>query len=59
MLQLEDRVGVEEVELAVAAPLVLAAPFQIVLADRPDRERALMPPADLLGDDGQADAADA
>ena len=38
VLQLEDRLGVEQVVLAVAPPLVLAAPLELVLADRPGRE---------------------
>ena len=59
VLQLEHRLGVEQVVLAVAPPLVLAAPLEIVLADRPRRERLLVPPPHFFGDDVDADAADA
>ena len=59
MLQLEHRVGVEQVVLAVAPPLVFAAPLEVVLADRPRGERLLVPAPHLLGDDVDADAADA
>jgi len=43
VLQLEDRVGVEQVVFAVTPPLVLAAPFQIGLADDSRRIRTPMP----------------
>ena len=57
VLQLEDRVGVEEVILPVLPPLVLPAPFQVGLADQPIREGPPVAPEDLLGDDLQTDAA--
>ena len=50
VLQLEDRLRVEEVVLAVAPPLVLAAPVELGSVDRPRRERAAVPPAHFLGD---------
>ena len=59
VLQLEHRLRVEQVVLAVAPPLVLAAPLEVVLADRPRRERLLVPPPHFFGDDVDADAADA
>ena len=60
VLQLLHRLGVEEVQLAVAPPLVLAARRRARRrAGRPRRERALVPLLDLLRDDVDADAADA
>ncbi len=58
VLELEHRLGVEQVELAVAAPLVLAAPVELRGTDRAGRERVLVPAARLLGDDVEADPAD-
>ena len=40
VLQLEHRVGVEEVDLAVAPPLVLAAALELGRTGRPRPERA-------------------
>ena len=59
VLQLEHRVGVEQVVLAVAAPLVLAAVVQVGRSHGPHRVRAPVPLEHLLGDDLDADAADA
>ena len=59
VLELEDGVRVEEVVLAVAPPLVLAAPVQIRVAHGSHGEGALVPAADLLGEDVEADARDA
>jgi hypothetical protein len=59
VLQLEDGVGVEQVVLAVAPPLVLPAPFQVRRGAGSRRERAVMPLQHFGGDDVDADAADA
>src|SRR6185295_8185883 len=59
VLQLVDGLGVEEVVLAVAPPLVLAAAIELVRVAGAGGERAAMPADDLLGDDRRADAADA
>ena len=59
VLQLEYRRRVEQVVLALAPPLVLAAPVEIGLTRHPARIRLLVPPRDLFGDDLDADAADA
>ena len=54
-----DRLGVEEVILALAAPLVLAADVERAAVDGPVRESAVVAGLDLGGDHVQADAADA
>ena len=59
VLQLEHRVRIEQVILAVAPPLVLAAPFEVGLGDRPRRERLQVTPPHFLGYDRDANAADA
>ena len=59
VLELEDRVGVEEVVLPVPAPLVLAAPVQLGLADGPLGEGALVAEEGLARHHVQADPADA
>ena len=59
VLELEDRLRVEEMVLAVAAPLVLAAGVEIPRAAGARRERALVPLPHFFGDDLDADAADA
>src|SRR5439155_27062059 len=58
MLQLEDGVWIEQVVLAVAAPLIFAAPFEIGLSARTRRKRARVPLERFVGDDVEADAAD-
>src|SRR5207249_5306647 len=59
MLQLEHRVGIEQVELAGPPPLVLAAPVEVGLDDGPCWIGVLLPLADFFRDDVDADAADA
>ena len=59
VLQLEHRVGVEEMELSVAPPLVLAALVEVAIGDRALRERQRVARAHLFGDGVDADAADA
>jgi hypothetical protein len=54
-----DGLRGEQVLLAVAAPLVLAAGGQHVAVGRPLREGRVVAQQDLLRDDVQADAADA
>src|SRR3979490_3184098 len=58
VLQLEDRVRVEQVILAVAPPLVLAARIELGQGPGLVLERAAMPLDGFLGDDVDADAAD-
>ena len=58
VLQLEDRVRVEEVVFAVAPPLVLAAALEIPRAAAPRWKGHGVPLEDLAGDDVDADAAD-
>ncbi len=58
-LQLVDGLRIEQVILAVLAPLVLAAGVEHVPVDRPVRESPLVPEQDFLGDDFDADALDA
>ena len=59
MLQLEDRVGVEQVELPLAAPLVLAADLQLAVRTlvRTVEVGQLMPRGDIGGDVVEVDAA--
>jgi hypothetical protein len=59
VLQLVDRIGIEEVVLAIAAPLVLAAFVEIALGDRAQRERQFVARAYFLGDRLDAHAANA
>ena len=59
VLQLEHRVGIEEVILAVATPLVFATGIQLVDTGRLTSERALVTETRFLRDDVDADAADA
>ena len=59
VLQLEHRLRIEEVVLAVAPPLVLAAAVELLRASRPRTEGALVAPAHLFGNHVDADAADA
>jgi hypothetical protein len=59
VLQLEDRLGVEQVELAVAPPLVFAARVQLVHARGLPPEGARVPQAGFTGDHVDADAAHA
>ena len=58
VLQLEDRVRVEEMHLAVAPPLVLAALVELGVRERAMRIRVLMTRGHFLRDDVDADAAD-
>lgn len=60
MLEAEDRLGVEQVRLALASPLVLAAGLQgaVGRCDAAGRIRPGVAGGDLLGDDVEADAAD-
>src|SRR5678815_3608896 len=58
VLQLEDRVRIEEVVLAVAAPLVFAAVVEIPHAAAARRKGVRMPPPPFLRNDIDADAAD-
>src|SRR5262249_34938277 len=58
VLELEDRVGVEEVVFAVAAPLVLATPQQFLGAAFAEREGARVVRQRFLRDLVDADAAD-
>ena len=58
-LQAMDRLGVEHMELAVGAPLVLAAGGQHVVADRALGEGCAMAHQHFLGEHVEADAADA
>ena len=59
LLKLVDGLRIEQVILAVLAPLVLAAGIEHVAVDLPVRERPLVPEQDFLGDDVDADAVDA
>jgi hypothetical protein len=59
VLELLHGLGVEEVELPVAAPLVLTPPVELRGADRSRRERLLVPATNLLGHDVEADPAHA
>ena len=59
VLELEDGVGIEEVVLAVAPPLVLAAPVELGLAHGPLREGVVVAQERLFRDHVDADAADA
>ena len=54
-----DRLRIEEMELAVVAPLVLAAGGQHMAVDLALREGRVVAGEHLLGDHVQADAADA
>ncbi len=60
MLEPEDGLGVEQVRLALAAPLVLAADLQRAVRGRDAGGRVGLGVArgDLLGDHVDADAAD-
>ena len=60
MLEPEDRLGVEQVRLALAAPLVLAADLELAVRrrDAAARVRRGVPAGDLLGDHVEADAAE-
>jgi hypothetical protein len=60
VLEAEDRLRVEQVRLALAAPLVLAADVEGAVRgrDAAGRVRLRVPGGDLLGDDVEADAAD-
>ena len=58
MLQLEDGLRVEQVRLALAAPLVLAAHPQRAVLVRHPRVGVPVPGGDLLGDDVEPDAAE-
>ncbi|GHI34795.1 hypothetical protein Sdagh_65250 [Streptomyces daghestanicus] len=55
MLEAEDRLGVEQVRLALAAPLVLTADVQRPVRGRDagDGVRLGVPGGDLLGDDAE------
>jgi hypothetical protein len=57
--QLEHRLRVEEVILAVAAPLVLAPRLELVRPHGLPSERVLVADLHFLGNDVDADAADA
>ena len=59
LLQAVDRLGIEQVELAVRAPLILAADRQRVTVDAALRERGAMTHQHFLRDHVHADAADA
>ena len=61
VLELEDRLGVEEVVLALAAPLVLAAGLEVAVGPLlgPARVGDGVAQADLLGELVEADAAEA
>ena len=61
VLQLEDGLGVEEVELALPAPLVLAAHLELAVGQlgRPRLVGLPVPGGHLGGEHRQADAADA
>ena len=60
MLQLEHGLGVEEVVLALATPLVLAADGELAVRElaRALGVRELVPARDLAGDDVEVDALD-
>ena len=60
VLEPEDRLGVEQVRLALAAPLVLAADLELAVGrgDASARVRRGVPAGDLLGDDVELDAAE-
>ena len=60
VLEPEDRLGVEQVRLALAAPLVLAAHLERAVRRRQavDRVGRGVAPGDLLGDGVEADAAE-
>ena len=59
LLQPVDRFGIEQVELAVRAPLILAADRQRVTVDAAIRERGAVAHQHFLRDHVHADAADA
>src|SRR6185503_7646137 len=59
MLKLEHGVGVEEMVLAVAPPLVLTAPRQIVFANRTRWKRLFVSSTHFFRDHIDANAADA
>ncbi len=59
MLQLEHRLRVEEVILAVAPPLILATGFELLRPDRLPPERTIVAYAHFLRDDLDAHATDA
>ncbi len=59
VLQLVDRLRIEQVILAFLAPLILAARVEDVAIERPLREGAVVPRLDLGGDHVQTDAGDA
>ncbi len=60
VLEAEDRLRVEQVRFALAAPLVLAADLQCAVrgGDAGDGVRLGVPGGDLLGDDVESGAAD-
>src|SRR4030095_12725802 len=58
MLQLEHRLRVEQVVLAVTTPLVLAAGAEVGHASRSAAVRTLVALPDFFGDDVDADATD-
>ncbi len=57
VLELEHRLRIEEMEFAVAAPLIFAAGVEVRRAGGARPVRLLMPPAHFLRDDVDADAA--
>ena len=59
VLEPEDRLGVKEMELAIAAPLVLAAPVQLLEAAFAAWESAFVVGQGLFGDFEHTDPADA
>src|SRR5215204_132427 len=59
VLQLEHGVGVEQVILAVAAPLILTARLELLWPHRLPSERTCVAHRDFFGHDVDADAADA
>jgi hypothetical protein len=60
VLEPEDGLGVEQVRLALAAPLVLAADRELAVApgDAAAGVRRRVPAGDLLGDHVELDAAE-
>ena len=58
LLELVDGLRVEEMNLAVRTPLILAADVERVAVDGPVGERALVAGEDFLGDVLDADARD-
>ncbi len=59
MLQFKNSVRVEQVVFAVTPPLVFATPFEVRSIHFAVREGIMVSEADFLGDDIEADAADA